>query len=48
MQSSGHKALTGATAHWWILKDEPALSQTRLPGIGWSHGGPLRRQLYES
>ena len=26
-ESSGNKQLTRATAHWWILKDEPALSQ---------------------
>ncbi|MFZ6005453.1 MAG: ATP-binding protein [Actinomycetota bacterium] len=35
-QSSGHKPLTGAMAHWWILKDEPALSQNsgRLASAG--------------
>ena len=26
-ESSGSVPLEGATAHWWILKDEPALSQ---------------------
>lgn len=26
-EARGSVALTGATAHWWILKDEPALSQ---------------------
>jgi hypothetical protein len=26
-QAKGSVALTGATAHWWILRDEPAMSQ---------------------
>jgi len=26
-QASGVVSLTGASAHWWVLKDEPALSQ---------------------
>jgi hypothetical protein len=26
-QSSGTVRLTGASAHWWVLKDEPALTQ---------------------
>lgn len=47
-ESSGYKALTGATAHWWILKDEPALTQNsgRIASAG--HSAALYRdELYE-
>ena len=47
-EASGKKALTGATAHWWILRDEPAMTQNS----GWvassGHAAALYRdELYE-
>lgn len=47
-ESSGNKTLTGATARWWILKDEPALTQNsgRIASAG--HSAALyRNELYE-
>src|SRR5262249_3675824 len=47
-ESNGHRQLTGAIAHWWILKEEPALTQNS----GWvasaGHAAALHKnELYE-
>ncbi len=42
-QSSGSVNLTGAIAHWWILKDEPALSQNS----GWIESSGHAAALYQ-
>lgn len=45
---SGRKELTGATAHWWILKDEDALSQNSGYIASSGHVGALyQNELYE-
>ncbi len=47
-QSSGTTALTGATAHWWILKDETALGQNSGFIESSGHVAALYRdELYE-
>lgn len=44
----GSVALTGATAHWWILKDEKALSQNSGSYASSGHTAALHRdELYE-
>jgi hypothetical protein len=42
-QSRESVSLTGATAHWWILKDEPALSQNS----GWIESSGHIAALYQ-
>lgn len=42
-QSSGSVKLTGAIAHWWIFKDEPALSQNS----GWIESSGHVAALYQ-
>jgi hypothetical protein len=47
-ESSGVKELTGATAHWWILKDEEALTQNSGYIASSGHVAALyQNELYE-
>ncbi len=47
-ESSGSVPLTGATVHWWILKDEPALSQNSGYIASSGHVAALYKdELYE-
>jgi hypothetical protein len=47
-EAAGSVPLTGATAHWWILKDEPALSQNSGHIASSGHMAALYKdELYE-
>jgi uncharacterized membrane protein YgcG len=47
-QEMGSVPLTGATAHWWILKDEPALTQNSGFVASSGHTAALHKdELYE-
>jgi hypothetical protein len=47
-ESSGAKELSGATAHWWILKDEDAMSQNSGYIASSGHAAALYQdELYE-
>ncbi len=47
-ESSGSLAITGATAHWWILKDESALTQNSGHVASSGHVSALYQdELYE-
>lgn len=47
-QADGTVNLTNAVAHWWILRDEPALSQNSGFVASSGHAGALHRdELYE-
>lgn len=47
-EEAGTIALTGATAHWWILKDEPALTQNSGFAASAGHVAALHHdELYE-
>ena len=47
-KSSGQLSLTGATAHWWVLKDEDALTQNSGFQASSGHAAALYQdELYE-